>query len=239
MDNPPSAHYQTKRPTSDPSTPPKSGLPGWTNKSPAVTLPVPSLPRVPCIKAGFRRQTHRAHPVPLIHAHKNIPLNLGRAHTRFPSQITLLPYPQASTSSLDLARRIPLPSHLDGPCLFQPICLAQNLTIPPPTFPSIRQDGQPILVRSLRHCSLIKSPGPDRDYTAVLKDPSAISTLPSPTDSIPRVALPRLTSLCPLTGALSCPEPQVTGYPPRSSELHNSEHHHSSTSLSLLSPPRS
>lgn len=135
MDNPQSAHCQTKRPTSGPSYPPKSGLPGWTNKSPAVTLPVPSLPRVPCIKAGFRRQTHRAHSVPLIHAHKNIPLNLGRAHTRFPFQITLLPYPQASTSSLDLARRIPLPSHLDGPCLFQPICLAQNLTHPAAHFP--------------------------------------------------------------------------------------------------------
>lgn len=230
MDNPRSAHCQTKRPTSGP--PPKSGLRGWSNKSPAVTLPVPSFPRVPCIKAGFRRQTHQVRPV-LSYTHKNIPLNLGRAHHA--SLPRPLSYPQATTSFLDLDRRTQLAS--GPPASFQPICLPQKPHIPPPAFPSIRQDGQPNLVRSLHHCSLIRSPGPDWDNT-VSKDPSAIITHPSPTDSIPRLALPSLTSLHPLTGALSCQSLRSLDSPPRSSNPHNSEHHHSSTSSSLPPPPQ-
>lgn len=199
MDDPRSAHCQTKRPTSGP--PPKSGLRGWSNKSPAVTLPVPSFPRVPCIKAGFRRQTHQVRPV-LSYTHKNIPLNLGRAHhAPLPRP---LPYPQVTrpfrlgpsrstsfwSASVFSANLSATENHKKPP-------------IPPPAFPSIRQDGQPNLVRSLHHCSLIRSPGPYWDNT-VSKDPSAITTHPSPTDSIPRLALPSLTSLHPLTGALSC-----------------------------------
>lgn len=138
----------------------------------------------------------------LSYTHTKTSLSIWDAPTRFPLQTTLLP------TGLNVFFRFG-PTHPTTLKSVRTLSFSANLSatkprIPPPTPPSIRQDGQPILVRSLRHCSLIKSPGPDRDYKVVLKDPSAILTHPSPTDSIPRVALPRLTSLHPLTGALSC-----------------------------------
>lgn len=125
MHHPPSAHCQTKRPTSGPSAPPKSGLPVWSNKSPAVTLPVPSLPRVPCIKAGFRRQTHQGSVIPPIQAHKNTPLNLGRVHT--------LPFPVRSSThrpSTSFKTWLVHPTSFSVPrtLSFRPICLPQNLS---------------------------------------------------------------------------------------------------------------
>lgn len=172
----------------------------------------------------------------LSYTHTKTSLSIWDAPTRFPFQTTLLP------TGLNVFFRFG-PTHPTTLQSVRTLSFSANLSatkprIPPPTPPSIRQDGQPILVRSLRHCSLIKSPGPDRDYKVVLKDPSVISTHPSPTDSIP--ASPCLAS--PLFALSQARYPaRASGHwiPPRSSKLHNSEHHHSSTSPSLLSPPRS
>lgn len=200
MGYPPSAHSQTKRPTSGPSTPLNPGcLGGRINP---LQSPFLFLPSHACLasKAGLRRQTHQVQSV-FSYTHESIPLPIWDAPTRSPFQILLPPtglnvFFRFGPVAPDYFRVCP------GP-VFSANLSATKPYPPAAHSPSTRQDGQPNLVRSLHHCSLIKSPGPYWDYT-VLKDPSAISTHPSPTDSIPRVALPRLTFLHPVTGALSC-----------------------------------
>lgn len=125
MDNPPSAHCQTKRPTSRASTPLNPGcLGGRINP---LQSPFLFLPSHACLasKLASDVKTHQARSV-LSYTHKNIPLNLGRVHTAFSLfQITLL------HTGLNVFFRFG-PSHPTTlspveTLSFRPICLPQNL----------------------------------------------------------------------------------------------------------------
>lgn len=209
MGHPPSAHCQTKRPTSGPSTPLNPGcLGGRINplQSPFLFLPP--------TRALHQKLVSDVKPTRFSQSsHTRTKTSLSQPGTRpHASPSRSLFYPQASTSLFRFGPVAPDHFQVCPGAVFSSQFVCHKISRPAAHSPSIRQDGQPNLVRSLHHCSLIKSPGPDRDYT-LSKDPSAISTHPSPTDSIPRVALPRLTSPHPVTGALSCQSLRSLAYP--------------------------